>query len=99
MKSKFFKPKQRVELHIDTERGILNLSTHVEHVTDAGEFIVAAPFYKGQLYPFLKREHVELYSIVRFDCVLCAKLDVELEAERIVLNFWNVYSGIESDCY
>lgn len=77
MKSKFFKPKQRVELHIDTEKGILNLSTHVEHVTDAGEFIVAAPFYKGQLYPFLKREHAELFSIVEGAGVISCDVIVE----------------------
>ncbi|MBI9013677.1 MAG: PilZ domain-containing protein [Clostridiales bacterium] len=77
MKSKFFKPKQRVELHIDTDRGILNLSTHVEHVTDAGEFIVAAPFYKGQLYPFLKREHAELFSIVEGAGVISCDVIVE----------------------
>lgn len=60
----WFKAKQRVELHIETDRGVLNLSTHIEHITDEGEIIVAAPFYKGQLYPFLAREHVELFSIV-----------------------------------
>jgi len=77
MKSNFFKPKQRVELHIDTERGVLNLSTHVEHVTDAGEYIVAAPFYKGHLYPFLKREHVELFAIVEGAGVVSCDVIVE----------------------
>lgn len=77
MKNKYFKPKQRVELHIDTEKGILNLSTHVEHVTDAGEFIVAAPFYKGHLYPFLKREHVELFAIVEGAGVISCDVVVE----------------------
>lgn len=62
--TKWFKAKQRVELHIETDRGVLNLSTHIEHISDEGELIVAAPFYKGQLYPFLAREHVELFSIV-----------------------------------
>lgn len=65
MSIKWFKPKQRVELHIDTDRGVLNLSTHIEHITEEGEVIVAAPFYKGQLYPFLAKEHVELFSIVK----------------------------------
>jgi c-di-GMP-binding flagellar brake protein YcgR len=77
MKSKFLKPKQSVEIHIDTERGILNLATHVEHITDAGEFIVAAPFYKGQLYPFLKREHVELVSVVEGAGVITCDVIVE----------------------
>ncbi|MBN2795413.1 MAG: flagellar brake protein [Clostridia bacterium] len=61
---KWFSVKQRIELHIDTDKGILNLSTHIEHITSEGEIIVAAPFYKGQLYPFLAREHVELFTIV-----------------------------------
>lgn len=64
MSIKWFKEKQRVELHVETETGILNLSTHIEHITDGGEFIVAAPFYRGQLYPFLSQEHVELVSIL-----------------------------------
>lgn len=64
MDIKWFKIKQRVELHIETELGVLNLSTHIENITDAGEFIVAAPFYRGQLYPFLTQEHVELVSII-----------------------------------
>ncbi|MCH4887198.1 flagellar brake protein [Acidaminobacter sp. JC074] len=64
MNNNWFKPKQRIELHIDTSKGILNLATHMEHITDAGEFIVAAPFYKGHLYPFLSKEHVELFTIV-----------------------------------
>lgn len=61
---KWFNVKQRVELHIDTDKGVLNLSTHIEHITNEGEIIVAAPFYKGQLYPFLAKEHVELFTIV-----------------------------------
>lgn len=77
MNSKFLKPKQRIELQIDTEKGILNLSTHVEHITEAGEFIVAAPFFKGQLYPFLKREHVELVSIVEGAGVISCDVIVE----------------------
>lgn len=64
MSAKWFKAKQRVELHIETGRGILNLSTHIEHVTEEGEFVVAAPFYKGQLYPFLAKEHIEVFTIV-----------------------------------
>lgn len=64
MSVKWFKVKQRVELHIQTSKGVLNLSTHIEHVTDQGEFIVAAPFYKGQLYPFLSKEHIEVFTIV-----------------------------------
>lgn len=62
--NKWFKVKQRVELHIQADGKVLNLSTHIEHVKDDGEFIVAAPFYKGQLYPFLAKEHVEMLSIV-----------------------------------
>jgi len=77
MKSRFLKPKQRVELQIDTDKGILNLSTHVEHITEAGEFIVAAPFFKGQLYPFLKREHVELVSVVEGAGVITCDVIVE----------------------
>lgn len=77
MKSKWFKPKQRVELHIDTNKGILNLSTHLEHITDAGEFIVAAPFYRGQLYPFLSREHAELFTIVEGTGVISCEVAVE----------------------
>jgi len=77
MKSRFLKPKQRIELHIDTEKGVLNLSTHVEHITDAGEFIVAAPFYQGHLYPFLKREHVELVSVVEGAGVITCDVVVE----------------------
>jgi len=64
MDNKWFKLKQRVEIHVETDRGILNLSTHIEEVTDTGEFIVAAPFYQGQLYPFLSQEQVELVAVV-----------------------------------
>lgn len=64
MDIKWFKEKQKVELHIETDSGVLNLSTHIEQITDAGEFIVAAPFYQGQLYPFLSKEHVELVTII-----------------------------------
>jgi len=77
MRSKWFKPKQRIELHIETDRGTLNLSTHIEHITEAGEFIVAAPFYKGQLYPFLSREHVEMFSIVEGTGVISCDVVVE----------------------
>lgn len=77
MNSKWFKPKQRIELHIETERGTLNLSTHLEHITDAGEFIVAAPFFKGQLYPFLSKEHVEMFSIVEGTGVVSCDVIVE----------------------
>lgn len=59
-----FKVKQRVEIHISTESGILNLSTHIEKITKDGEFIVAAPFYKGKLYPFLSREHLDMLAII-----------------------------------
>jgi c-di-GMP-binding flagellar brake protein YcgR len=64
MDAKWLKVKQRVELHIETSKGVLNLSTHIEHITDDGEFIVAAPFYRGQLYPFLAKEHIELFAVV-----------------------------------
>jgi c-di-GMP-binding flagellar brake protein YcgR len=80
MEIKMFKIKQKVELHIDTSTGILNLSTHIEHITDAGEFIVAAPFYKGQLYPFLAKEHVEMVckmehmGIISCDVVVSKRL-------------------------
>lgn len=77
MKSKWFKPKQRIELNIETDRGTLNLSTHIEHITDAGEFIVAAPFYKGQLYPFLSREHVEMMTIVEGTGVISCEVVIE----------------------
>lgn len=77
MKSKWFKPGQRVELHIDTSKGILNLPTHFEHVTENGEYIVAAPFYKGHLYPFLAREHVEMFSVVEGTGIISCEVIVE----------------------
>jgi len=77
MNNNWFRPKQRVELHIDTSKGVLNLATHMEHVTDAGEFIVAAPFYKGHLYPFLSKEHVELFTIVEGTGIISCDVVVE----------------------
>lgn len=77
MKNKWFKPKQRVELHVETDRGTLNLSTHLEHITDDGSFIVAAPFYRGYLYPFLAKEHMELYTIVEGTGVIRCEVVLE----------------------
>lgn len=77
MSNKWFKSGQRIELHIDTSKGTLNLATHIEHLTEAGEFIVAAPFYKGQLYPFLAREHVELVTIVEGTGIITCEVVVE----------------------
>lgn len=69
--------RQRVELHIATESGILNLSTHIEHINDDDRFIVAAPFYKGRMYPFLAREHVEVLSVVEDVGVVSCEAVVE----------------------
>lgn len=60
---KWFKVKQRVELQITDDNRMLRLSTHIEKVDEAG-FIVAAPFYHGQLYPFLSNENITLTAIV-----------------------------------
>lgn len=85
--NKWFKVKQRVELHISTESGVLNLSTHIENVEQDGKFIVAAPFYKGQLYPLLAKEQVELLAIVEgIGIVSCDVIvDKRLKKDDIVL--------------
>ncbi len=85
--NRYLKVKQRVELHIFTKGSILNLSTHIEHVTEDGKFIVAAPFYQGQLYPFLAREHVELYAVIEGAGVVSCDVLVEkrLRNGKIVL--------------
>lgn len=87
MDIKWFKEKQRVELHIETESGVLNLSTHIEQITDAGEFIVAAPFYQGQLYPFLSKEHVELVTIIDSMGIISCDVVVSKDLETVVLFF------------
>lgn len=68
---------QRVELHIATESGVLNLSTHIEHINSDDRFIVAAPFYKGRIYPFLAREHIEVLSVIEDVGVVSCEAIVE----------------------
>lgn len=76
-KDNLLEVKQRVELHISTESGILNLSTHIEHIDNENKIIVAAPFYQGRMYPFLAREHVEILSIVEDVGVVSCEAIVE----------------------
>lgn len=97
MENKWFKEKQRVELHIGTDKGVLNLSTHIEHVTDEGKYIVAAPFYRGHLYPFLSREHAEMHAIVDTIGVISCDVLVEkkLKNGSIVLLLLERISEVE----
>lgn len=97
MDNKWYKDKQRVELHIGTNKGVLNLSTHIENITEDGKYIVAAPFYRGHLYPFLAREHAEMHAIV--DSIGVVSCDVLVEKKlkngNIVLLLLERISEIE----
>lgn len=97
LENKWFQEKQRVELHIGTDRGVLNLSTHIERITDDGKYIVAAPFYRGQLYPFLTREHVEMFTKIETVGVISCDVLVErrLKNGEIVLLLLEQISEVE----
>lgn len=64
MNKEFFYPKQQIELHIEADGDVLNLPTYVQSIPSRSEFVVAAPYFEGQLYPLLANEKLEMYAVI-----------------------------------